>query len=149
MLQHNINATVSLKPVASSNPTSRAMFANFTSDSRIICRNFNDQRGCMLPNCYFAHVCNRKVAGKACGLPHPGVSHKPSDSQSAQWLPFCSNPLNRDVSELVCDEDGAFLSNGIRNGHTALLFVMLIRTIINRRQILSTGARSRTPFLMK
>ena len=77
MLQPEFNANVSPKPVFSSNPTSRAMFANFTLDGRIICRNFNGQKGCTLPNCNFAHECNRKVAGKGCGLPHPRVSHKP------------------------------------------------------------------------
>ena len=41
VLQPKINANVSPKPVFSSNPTSRAMFANFTLDGRIICRNFN------------------------------------------------------------------------------------------------------------
>lgn len=61
------------------NPSMRA-FANFTSDGRIICRNFNGQKGCMLHNCNFAHVCNRKVAGKACGLSHPGHSHKTADA---------------------------------------------------------------------
>ena len=50
-------------------------FANFSSDGRIICRNFNRPKGCTLYECNFTHVCNRKVNGKACGQSHPSYSH--------------------------------------------------------------------------
>ena len=81
--------TVMLQPIFKANaftnstkppPTNpRSAFATFTSEGKVICRNFNGQRGCMLHNCNFAHVCNRKVAGKSCGLSHPGHSHRPVD----------------------------------------------------------------------
>ncbi|CAH3169303.1 unnamed protein product [Porites lobata] len=67
--------TATTKPSAS-NTYQRNAFASFTPDGRVICRNFNGPRGCTLPNCNFAHVCNRKIAGKACAMSHPGFSHK-------------------------------------------------------------------------
>ena len=65
--------TATTKPSAS-NTNQRNAFASFTPDGRVICRNFNGPRGCTLPNCNFAHVCNRKIAGKACAMSHPGFS---------------------------------------------------------------------------
>ena len=50
-------------------------FANFSADGRVICRNFNRAKGCTLYECHFAHVCNRQVNGRACGLAHPSYSH--------------------------------------------------------------------------
>lgn len=75
--------TVMLQPISKANSFAnitksqphlplRATLANFTSDSRIICRNFNWQKACALHNCNFVHTCNGKVSEKACGLPHPG-----------------------------------------------------------------------------
>ena len=63
--------TATTKPSAS-NTYQRNAFASFTPDGRVICRNFNGPRGCTLPNCNFAHVCNRKIAGKACAMSPPG-----------------------------------------------------------------------------
>lgn len=67
-----------------SNPFTRAAFANFTPEGRVICRNFNGPKGCSLQNCNFAHLCNRKVAGKACALSHPGYAHKATESPNPQ-----------------------------------------------------------------
>ena len=50
-------------------------FANFSSDGRVICRNFNQAKGCTLYECKVTHVCSRKVNGKACGQSHPSHSH--------------------------------------------------------------------------
>ena len=57
--------------------------ANFTADGRIICKNFNRSR-CNLLSCNFAHVCNRKVNGKACGSQHSNAQHtnSPAETQS-------------------------------------------------------------------
>lgn len=83
MLQPKANQyNLSPKQPPTPNPNPRSTFANFTSDGRVICRNFNGQKGCMLHSCNFAHVCNRKVAGKACGLSHPGISHKLAEPQN-------------------------------------------------------------------
>lgn len=41
---------------------------------------FARQRGCMLHNCNFAHMCNRKVAGNT------GYSHKTTDPQNTQRI---------------------------------------------------------------
>lgn len=41
---------------------------------------FARQRGCMLHNCNFAHMCNRKVAGNT------GYSHKTTDPQNMQRI---------------------------------------------------------------
>ena len=49
--------------------------ANFSPDGRVICRNFNRVKGCSLADCHFAHVCNRQVKARACGLAHPSHSH--------------------------------------------------------------------------
>jgi len=57
------------------NNNNRNQFANFTTDGRIICRNCNSTKGCTLHSCNFVHLCNRKVAGKACGEPHAGHYH--------------------------------------------------------------------------
>ena len=92
--------TATTKPSAS-NTYQRNAFASFTPDGRVICRNFNGLRGCTLPNCNFAHVCNRRIAGKACAMSHPGFSHKvvePPSAQTPQWLPLhklSNSPLNR------------------------------------------------------
>ena len=45
-------------------------FANVTTEGKVIRRNFNRARGCTLFECNFAHVCNRKIEGKACGQSH-------------------------------------------------------------------------------
>ena len=84
MLQPIFKPNPPTKSTPHSIPNSRAAMANFTSDGRIICRNFNGQKGCTLHSCNFAHVCNRKIAGKACGLSHPGVAHKTADPTSTQ-----------------------------------------------------------------
>ena len=114
--------TVTTKPPAS-NTNQCTAFASFTPDGRVICRNFNRPKGCTLPNCNFAHVCNRKVAGKACAMSHPGFPQKvaePPRAQTPHWLPLrklSNSPLNRNLwlLELKYDEENAFLSDGIRN----------------------------------
>ena len=84
MLQPSFKPSPPTKSTPQSNPNSHAAWANFTSDGRVICRNFYGQKGCTLHSCNFAHVCNRKIAGKVCGLTHPGVSHKTTDPTSTQ-----------------------------------------------------------------
>ena len=49
--------------------------AQYAGDGREICRNYNRQRGCQLTSCNFAHVCNRKIGGKACGQGHTHFYH--------------------------------------------------------------------------
>ena len=48
---------------------------NFTTDGRIICRNYNYPKGCYLQDCNFKHICNKKVNGKDCGQNHPNYQH--------------------------------------------------------------------------
>ena len=84
MLQPIFKASFANKPSQPNAPSTRTVFASFTSEGRVICRNFNGQKGCTLQHCNFAHVCNRKVAGKACGLAHPGYSHKLDGPQTTQ-----------------------------------------------------------------
>ena len=69
--------TVILEPkrYAGGKSTSGSAPANFSPDGRVICRNFNRVKGCSLADCHFAHVCNRQVNGRACGLAHPSHSH--------------------------------------------------------------------------
>ena len=84
MLQPIFKAAIANK-TSQPNPFSTCTsFASYTSEGRVICRNFNGPKGCTLQNCNFAHVCNRKVAGKACGLGHPGYSHKLDGPQNTQ-----------------------------------------------------------------
>ena len=66
-----------LAPKPSLGKTSQvsSVFANYSSDGRVICRNFNRLKGCTLYECHFAHQCNRKVNGKACRQSHPSHSH--------------------------------------------------------------------------
>ena len=83
--------TVTTKPSASTTNQQTA-FARFTPDGRVICRNFHGLKGCALLNCNFANVCNRKVAGKACAMSHPGFFHKvvePPRVKTLQRLPPC------------------------------------------------------------
>ena len=99
--------------------------ANFSPDGRVICRNFNRVKGCSLADCHFAHVCNRQVNGRACGLAHPLHSHPgirgrvqgQGGPATSSWLPLAS-PLNTDLwlTELIGDEDEAFLTDGILHG---------------------------------
>ena len=56
--------------------------ALYTVDGRVICKRYNGQYGCQLVACNYVHVCNRKVGGQACGLPHPSVQHGISNSTS-------------------------------------------------------------------
>ena len=51
------------------------IFTNFTPEGKVICRNFNRTKGCNLRDFSFAHVCNRKINGKACAQPHPFYNH--------------------------------------------------------------------------
>ena len=94
MLQPIFKPSAPTKSTPQSNPNSRAAWAN--------------SRPCGIA----------KSLGKACGLSHLGVSHKTTDPTSTQLLPLNNSPLNRDLwlSELLGDEDSAFLSNGICNG---------------------------------
>ena len=66
---------VAAKPSLGKFSQGTSLFANYSQDARIICRNFNRVRGCTLYECNFAHICNRKVNGKACGQSHPSHSH--------------------------------------------------------------------------
>ena len=84
MLQPIFKASFANKPSQPNAPSTRTVFASFTSEGRVICRNLNGQKGCTLQHCNFARVCNRKVAGKACGLAHPGYSHKLDGPQTTQ-----------------------------------------------------------------
>ncbi len=59
---------------SSGNPATPA-FATYSGDGRIICRSFNQRNGCHPPSCSFAHVCNRKFQGKACGGAHSALHH--------------------------------------------------------------------------
>ena len=63
--------TVLLEPLTNKSAPARGSvanpFANFSGDGRVICRNFNRPKGYTLYECHFAHVCNRKANGKACG----------------------------------------------------------------------------------
>jgi len=77
--------TVILEPVSSPTPTKppspkpsslTSTLANVTPEGRIIYRNFNRVKGCTLFDCNFAHVCSRKVNGKACAQSHPLYSHQ-------------------------------------------------------------------------
>ena len=69
--------TVILEPkrYAGGKSTSGSAPANFSPDGRVICRNFSRVKGCSLADCHFAHVCNRQVNGRGCGLAHPSHSH--------------------------------------------------------------------------
>ena len=71
---HNKVATNNSPAKPTSTP--RSNFANFKADSTVICRNFNSQKGCTLHSCNFAHVCNRKVAGKATLTLTQTLSHR-------------------------------------------------------------------------
>ena len=105
--------------------TSGSALANFSPDGRVICRNFNQVKGWSLADCHFAHVCNRQVNGRACGLAHPSHSHfgvrgsvqAQGSSARSSWLPLAS-PLNTDLwlAELIGDKDEAFLTDGILHG---------------------------------
>ena len=77
--------TVTTKPSASTT-NQRTTFASFTPDGRVICHNFYGLKGCTLLNCNFAHVGNRKVAGTACAMSHPGFFHKVVEPPRAQTL---------------------------------------------------------------
>lgn len=74
--------TVLLEPVLAHSQTKPlsygSIFANFTQEGKVICRNFNRAKGCNLRDCSFAHACNRKVNGKACAQPHPFYNHQGS-----------------------------------------------------------------------
>lgn len=72
-----ISASPSLKNATkgSQGTSPGSSFASFTPDGKVICRNFNRIKGCTLFECHFAHVCNRKVNGKACAQSHPFHSH--------------------------------------------------------------------------
>ena len=72
-----ISASPSLKNATKGVPGTSpgSSFASFTSDGKVICRNFNRIKGFILYECHFAHVCNRKVNGKACAQSHPFHSH--------------------------------------------------------------------------
>ena len=48
--------------------------AVYSADNKVICRKFNST-GCQNNSCYFAHVCSRKVKGKACSNSHPATQH--------------------------------------------------------------------------
>ena len=48
--------------------------AVYSADNKVICRKFNST-GCQNSPCHFAHVCNRKVKGKACSSSHPATQH--------------------------------------------------------------------------
>ena len=57
--------------------------AAFTGDGRTICRNFNNKnKGCVRQDCSYAHVCNKKFNGVACGLNHPRFRHFYSDKSN-------------------------------------------------------------------
>ena len=56
--------TISSKPLPP-NTLQRVAFASYTAEGRVICRNFNGPKGCSLTHRNFAHIRNRKVAGKA------------------------------------------------------------------------------------
>lgn len=60
------------------NPSPGAVVANSTQEGKIICRNYNRAAGCNLFECHYAHVCNRKINGKACPQSHPFYSHQGS-----------------------------------------------------------------------
>ena len=86
------SAGTASKPSPSNSP------ASFTADGRIICRNFNRSR-C---SCNFAHVCNRKVNGKACGLQHPSTQHTSSPPETPNhkqciWRTF----LRRVIDQII------------------------------------------------
>ena len=49
-------------------PSLGSLLANSTQEGKIICRNYNRSTGCNLYECHFAHVCNKKINGKACVL---------------------------------------------------------------------------------
>ena len=51
--------------------------ATHTAQGQVICRNFNSSRGCTWLDCNYAHMCNKKENGVACGSPHPAVHHTP------------------------------------------------------------------------
>ena len=63
-------------------------FANVTTEGKVICRNFNRARGCTLFECNFAHVCHRKIEGKACGQSHSSHSHQVGKGTSAGGRKF-------------------------------------------------------------
>lgn len=63
-------------PTKPGSVTSSASFANLTTDGKVICRNYNRVKGCTLYDCHFAHVCNRKINGKACAQHHPFYTHQ-------------------------------------------------------------------------
>ena len=54
--------------------------APFARDGRVICCNYNRQKGCFLPEC------NVKVNGKACSSPHPGHQHPTSTTPATPKL---------------------------------------------------------------
>lgn len=103
-------------------------FANCTPEGKVICRNFNRVKGCNLLESSFAHVCNRKINGRACTQPHPSCNHQgspkgssphPSPPLGPQWQSYgLSSPLNINLwlAELRSDEDNEFLIHGLCNG---------------------------------
>ncbi len=56
--------------------------AMYSVDNKIICRKFNSGGGCQNNPCHFAHVCSRKVRGKACSSSHPATQHSAPAPQS-------------------------------------------------------------------
>ena len=72
-------------------------FANCTPEGKVICRNFNRVKGCNLLESSFAHVCNRKINGRACTQPHPSCNHHGSRrvvplTHPLPWVPN-DNPM--------------------------------------------------------
>ena len=87
MLQPIFKANIANKPSPSYPPSARTAFASFTSEGRVICRNFNRQKGCTLPICNFTHVCNWKACGESMWVGAPGILPQ------IGWAPKHSNPL--------------------------------------------------------
>ena len=57
-------------------PSLGSLLANSTPEGKTLCRNYNRSTGGNLYECHFAHVCNRKINGKACAQLHPFYAHQ-------------------------------------------------------------------------
>ena len=83
-LDSNHLHTVLLTPLRKANSRTNT-YSNSNTD-KIICRNYNNPKGCTFKDCKYAHECNRRLpTGKICGQSHPGYSHK-------QDIPFDQTP---------------------------------------------------------
>ena len=60
----------------SNNGSVSTVSGNLTPEGKVLCRNYNRIKGCILRDCSFVHACNRKINGRACAQLHPFYNHQ-------------------------------------------------------------------------